>query len=107
MHGLETITHVGQRARNDDAHRVVDERLFDLVVDEARKDPFAVVWSGHFRRAIGEKKRLSSAGAEHALRGPKRRLSGILKSTRTQGENQSSPTRITSCCATTYASHSS
>ena len=47
VHRLESVAHVGQRARHDDAHRVVDERLFDLVVDEAREDPFALIWSGH------------------------------------------------------------
>ncbi len=47
VHGLEAIAHVGKRARYDDAHRVIDERLFDLVVDQARKNAFAIVRSGH------------------------------------------------------------
>ncbi len=47
MHGLQSIAHVGQRTRDNDAHRVVDERFFDLVVDEPREDPLSVVWCGH------------------------------------------------------------
>src|SRR5438270_810683 len=30
VHGLETVTHVGQRARNDDGHRVVEEAALHL-----------------------------------------------------------------------------
>ena len=47
MYGLESVAHVGQRARDDDAHRVIDERLFDLLVDETREDAFAITWAGH------------------------------------------------------------
>ncbi len=47
MHGLEAIAHVRQGTGDDDAHRVVDERLLDLLVDETRQDAFAGVWSGH------------------------------------------------------------
>jgi hypothetical protein len=33
MHGLEAIAHVGQRAADDDRHRVVQERAFHLFLD--------------------------------------------------------------------------
>ena len=41
VHRLEAVAHVGERARHDDAHRVVDERLLHLLFDEARQNPFA------------------------------------------------------------------
>ena len=41
VHGLEPVAHIGERARHDHAHRVVDERLLHLVFDEARDDAFA------------------------------------------------------------------
>ena len=47
MHRLESVTHIGQGPRHDDAHRIVDERLANLVVDETRKDAFAVDRSSH------------------------------------------------------------
>jgi hypothetical protein len=47
MDGLESVAHVRKGARDDDAHRVVDERLADLLIDETGDDPFAVVRSGH------------------------------------------------------------
>jgi hypothetical protein len=47
MNGLETVAHIRQRARHDHAHRVVDERLFDLLVDQTRENAFAIVWAGH------------------------------------------------------------
>src|SRR5712692_7328424 len=47
VHGLEPVAHVGQRALHDHAHRIVEERLLELVFDEARDDPFAGVGSGH------------------------------------------------------------
>ena len=33
LHGLEPVAHVGQRARDDDAHRVVEVRLAHLVLE--------------------------------------------------------------------------
>ena len=39
--GLEAVAHIGQRALHDDAHRVVEKRLLELVFDEAREDAFA------------------------------------------------------------------
>ena len=53
VHRLQPVAHVGQRAADDHAHRVVDERFLDLVVDETREDPFAIVRSGHRGRIIG------------------------------------------------------
>ena len=47
MHRLQPVAHVGQRAGDDDTHRVVDKRLLQLFFDKARKDPFAAVGSGH------------------------------------------------------------
>ena len=44
---LEPVAHVGQRAGDDDAHRVVDERLLHLLFDEARKNALAGVRRGH------------------------------------------------------------
>ena len=58
VHRLEAIAHVGQCARHDDAHRVVDERFFHLFVDEARENPLAIIGRGHLgflRAAIGGK----------------------------------------------------
>ena len=47
VHRLEPVAHVGERARHDHAHRVVDERFLDLLVDETGDDPFPVVRSRH------------------------------------------------------------
>ena len=33
MYGLQPVAYVGQRARYDDAHRVIEERLAHLAVD--------------------------------------------------------------------------
>ena len=38
VHGLESIAHVGQRAADDHAHRVVEIRLAHLVFDRDRRD---------------------------------------------------------------------
>jgi len=40
--GLEAVAHIGQRARNDDAHRVVDERLSHLGLDVDRDYRFVL-----------------------------------------------------------------
>ncbi len=53
VHRLEAVSHVGQRARHDDAHRVVDERLLHFLFDEARNDPFAAIRCGHERPGSG------------------------------------------------------
>jgi len=50
MHGLESVSDIGQRALHDDAHRIIEERLLELVFDEARDDPFAGVRCGHETR---------------------------------------------------------
>ena len=47
VHRLETVAHIGERARHDDTHRVVDERLLHLLFDEARQNPFARIRGGH------------------------------------------------------------
>ena len=47
VHRLESVAHIGQRARHDDAHRVVDERLLHLLFDEPRQNPFARIRGGH------------------------------------------------------------
>ena len=39
--GLQAVAHVGQRARHDHAHRVVEERLLELVFDEPGEDALA------------------------------------------------------------------
>ena len=65
VHRLESVAHVGQRAGDDDAHRVVDERLFDFLVDEAREDPFALIWSRH---DVG--RCVSGIGRKRPSRGP-------------------------------------
>jgi hypothetical protein len=49
VYGLQPVAHVGQRALHDHAHRVVEERLLQLVLDEARQDAFAGVGCGHER----------------------------------------------------------
>ena len=50
VHRLEPVAHVGQCARDDDAHRVVDERLLHLFFDEPGQDTFARVGCGHIGR---------------------------------------------------------
>ncbi len=47
MDRLEAVAHVGERARDDHAHGVVDEGLLELVLDQARDDPFAGNGRGH------------------------------------------------------------
>ena len=49
VNGLETVAHVRQRALHDHAHRIVEEGLADLVLDEPRQDAFALDWTGHVR----------------------------------------------------------
>ena len=44
---LETVSHVGERARNDDAHGIIEERFPDFFVDQSGKDSLSVVGSGH------------------------------------------------------------
>ena len=41
LRGLETVAHVGQRARDDHGHRVVEERILDFVGDVDLGDFFA------------------------------------------------------------------
>src|SRR6478672_12032412 len=48
MNWFEAVANVWQGSRNDDAHRVVDERFLNLFVDEAREDTLAVVGRGHW-----------------------------------------------------------
>ena len=36
VHGLEPVAHVGQRAADDDGHRVVEVRRLHLVLERAR-----------------------------------------------------------------------
>jgi hypothetical protein len=38
VHRLQPVAHVGKGALHDDAHRIVDERLAHLVLDQPRKD---------------------------------------------------------------------
>ena len=47
VHRLQAVAHLGQRARDDHAHRVVEERLLELVLDEPGEDTLADVGSGH------------------------------------------------------------
>ncbi len=49
MDRLQPVAYIGQRTLDDDAHRVVDEGLPHLVLDESREDPLALVWCGHGR----------------------------------------------------------
>jgi len=46
---LETVADIRQRAGDNDAHRVIDERLLHLLLDEAGKDALARVGSAHSR----------------------------------------------------------
>ena len=39
MHRLESISHLGQRAPDDDAHRVIDVAVLHLLLDVDRFDP--------------------------------------------------------------------
>ena len=59
MHGLQTVTHIGQRPLHDDAHRVVEERFLQLVFDEAGEDAFADVRTGHEDRVSDVRYRVS------------------------------------------------
>ena len=54
VHRLQPVSHVRQGPGDDDAHRVVDERLLHLLFDEAGQDPFARVGCGHSRRVLRE-----------------------------------------------------
>ena len=54
VHRLEAVPDVGQRPRDDDAHRVVDERLLHLFFDEPGQDALARVRCGHVGRWLGE-----------------------------------------------------
>ena len=65
VHRLEAVPHVGQGAGDDDAHRVVDERLLHLLFDEAGQDPFARVRCGHVRRVLEECGEGSAATETH------------------------------------------
>jgi hypothetical protein len=47
MDWLESVSHVGQRARDDDTHGIIEERFPDFFVDESGKDSLSVVGSGH------------------------------------------------------------
>jgi hypothetical protein len=38
VHGLKSVTHVGQCARHDDRHGVVEERAFHFIVQRNRLD---------------------------------------------------------------------
>jgi hypothetical protein len=53
MDRLQTITHVRQGAGNDDAHRVVDERLLHFLFDEPGQNPFARVRCCHGVPVLG------------------------------------------------------
>ena len=44
VHGLEPVTHVGQRALHDDAHRIVEVRALHLDLQVDRLDPTAGRW---------------------------------------------------------------
>ena len=48
LHGLEAVAHVGQRARDDHAHRVVEIRLLHLGFDIDRKQYRLVCFVRHF-----------------------------------------------------------
>src|SRR5262245_11030837 len=90
MHGFEAVAHVGKCTRDDDAHRVIDERLPDLLVDRARKNAFAIVRSGHERvlSVGGEGRTSSSQNAEYNTRFGGRNWNRLRDSkfTRKQGE---------------------
>ncbi len=47
VYGFQPVARVGEGTLDDDAHRVVDERLLHLVLDEAGENAFALVRSGH------------------------------------------------------------
>jgi hypothetical protein len=53
MDRLEPVTNIGQRPRNDDAHRIVDERLLHLLFDEPGQNTFARVGCGHGIPVLG------------------------------------------------------
>ncbi len=50
---LEPVPHIRQRPGDDDAHRVVDERLLHLLFDQAGQDAFARIGCGHSLRVLG------------------------------------------------------
>ena len=43
VNGLEAIPHVGKRALNDDAHRIVDERFAHFVLEQPRQNLLAAL----------------------------------------------------------------
>src|SRR5687767_134585 len=69
VHGVEAIAHVGKRARHDHAHRVVDERFLDLVIDETRENSLAIYWAGHVvlregKTVVGRTEKYTRTGGE-------------------------------------------
>ena len=63
VHRLEAVAHVGQRAADDDRHRVVEERAADLVLDVHRR---CVSVPG----GSGGRVPLGRSGSDRALEGP-------------------------------------
>src|SRR5579859_3521858 len=53
VYRFQAVAHIGQRALDDHAHRIVEEGFLQLVFDEARKNAFAGVGSGHERQVSG------------------------------------------------------
>jgi hypothetical protein len=50
MDRLEPVAHVGQRARDDDAHRVLEERRPQFLFDVDRQDPLVRHLVSHVRQ---------------------------------------------------------
>ena len=51
---LQAVTNVGKRTGDDDAHRIVDERLLHLLFDEAGQNTFARVGCCHGVPMLGQ-----------------------------------------------------
>jgi hypothetical protein len=52
VNGFQAIPDVGKRSLNDHAHRVVEERLLHLVLDETRDDVVSLVGHGAFGSGV-------------------------------------------------------
>ena len=77
MHGLETITHIGERPPDDHAHRVIEVGLFHLPLDIYRHDFFreithtsvhSLLEKGGLSTAQVDRGGLSNPGAENRMK---------------------------------------
>jgi hypothetical protein len=69
MHGLEAVTRIGKRPRDDHAHRIIEIRLAKLVLDGNRTDAAAACRRGAARGLVAQNAFLNRASSGRG-RGP-------------------------------------